>query len=209
MRNFIKFGGLFLMLAVLPLGSFYYLYQGRQYFRENMEMLKPKGQISDFEHLSTLGDTVSTIKMTGNVWLANWLPNDCKDCGSSIKALDLISQQFHERSNAKVLTYLENLSIAPADFYKKNNIDSEVKRTDWFLVAAEDSTGISFSEFKKIYQIKSPERHQVVLVDDALNIRNYYDMSKEESLNLLVRHMAMILPKEKRREIGFEREKEK
>jgi len=49
----------------------------------------------------------------------------------------------------------------------------------------------------------------LVLLDDSLRVRKYYPAIHADSIELLIRHMAMIMPKEKKREIGFEREKEK
>ncbi len=202
MRNVIKYAALFLLLAVLPLGSFYYLYLGRAYFRANMKMLEVKGKVPAFEYYSTEGDTISQEKMTGNVWVTHWMSDNCKNCKSMFGKMDTVSQQFHERENVQFVTYTAQASSDKSAHYKMYDIDATAKRANWQF-----ANGCSDAQFQQLFKAES--YRQLILVDDSLNIRKYYDTNDPQSMGLLIRHLAMILPKEKKKQIVFEREKEK
>jgi len=204
MKNVIKFLALFLLLVALPLGSFYYLYQGRAYFRANMKMLEAKGKVPAFEYYSAEGDTISQDKMKGNVWVTHWIPDNCKDCNQIFETMDLVSQQFHERKTAQFVTCTEQGDGNKSAYYKLHNIDAATKRANWQF-----ANGCAGTQFQQLFKSKPSNYHQLILVDDSLNIRKYYDTKDPESMGLLVRHLAMILPKEKKKQIVFEREKEK
>ena len=48
-----------------------------------------------------------------------------------------------------------------------------------------------------------------VLIDNELTIRNYYNINEEASMNRLVEHLAIILPRERREKAEHRPEKEK
>ena len=204
MKNVIKFSALFLLLVVFPLGSFYYLYQGRAYFRANMKMLEAKGKVPAFEYYNTEGDTISQQKMKGSVWVVHWVPDNCTDCKPIFETMDMVSQQFHERKTAQFVTCTEQADGSKSSYYTLHDIDAKTKRANWQF-----ANKFSNAQFQQLLKTEPSNYHQLILVDDSLNIRKYYDTKDPKSMGLLIRHLAMILPKEKKKEIGFEREKEK
>ena len=54
-----------------------------------------------------------------------------------------------------------------------------------------------------------PDLDHFVLVDDSLRVRKYYLGTNKDSVDLLIRHLSMVMPKEKKKEIVYDPEKEK
>ena len=60
-----------------------------------------------------------------------------------------------------------------------------------------------------MYELAEDKGNDLVIVGKDLNVRGYYDTEVAEFENTMIHHMALMLPRDKKKEIGFERIKEK
>ena len=199
-----------LLLAVLPIGSYYYLHTGLNYYKENMQMLDKKGELAEFSLEDRNGKTVTKDSLFGYASIFGVLDNPCKeDCQKRIHQLVRIQEQFYKTGTVKLNSIMPIPISENPEIPAPMNWESEVKPKTWNLLFGQSDEVKTMKWNLVPGQEAALSPNKFVLVDDSLNIRNYYDATDSVSVDLLIRHMAMIMPKKKKAKVVLEREKEK
>ncbi len=197
-------------LAGLPLGSFFYLKSGLNFFRENMSNLEPKGTALNFTATDQNGNTLSLEDMKGKVYLTSFFDTECGEaCDKTASQLLRIQEQFKNRADIFILSH----SLKPAqDSTEKLKAYAEEKLANskrWFFLNGDERQIAQMAasggeDFKNI-----PVHQKLMLVDDSLRVRNFYDVHNEESFLEMARHIAYVMPRIPEKEIKYRPEKEK
>ena len=117
-----------------------------------------------------------------------------------------ISLQFKDK-DVNVISYLPEANYDYASVLKKYNIEIDRRKSNWHFVAPPE--GMTQAQLYDMYQLPLNDKDKLLIVGKDLNVRGYYDINKDEFENLMIHHMALMLPRDKKKEIGFERTKEK
>ncbi|MEM6725946.1 MAG: SCO family protein [Bacteroidota bacterium] len=210
-KKYIRGLAFLLFIVVLPLGSYFYLFSGRNFYRDQLALMKPKAQIDPFVYQNSAGRLVSSNDLLGKVWIASFLESPCTGtCLEKMDQLKMVQDALKkDTARAKMLSHI-------GGFQDIVFSDQPVKIEDrmrgfWLLSNPLDSTATakSWEEEAALKIDLEKYRNHFALIDDSLRVRNFYLGTNLDSVRMMLLHMAMIMPQEKKKEIGFEREKEK
>ena len=224
--NKIQIAILALFIVFMPLGSWYYLQSGFNYHEKLMSELKDYGNLSGFTLITQEGDTLLNDDLRGKIMVANFYS---QNASYTPKAMDYARRMLGQFKSQPDLIFL--FHDLDADFHQVDDLKTFAEKEEltdsrvYFLKGEKDQVA---SLIKSVYKIPNLENKQegdsitfkpvtsvpdeypyFVLVDSSLTIRNYYDINNESSINHLVEHLAIILPREKKSKAQYIPNKEK
>lgn len=190
--NFLGTLFMLLFLVVAPIGSWYYLKQGENFRKQQIEELMPKGSF-EIEKLPFITDAQKD-SLDGELMLISVIGENKPDTALARQFKELI-KQFGDRPDFNIFQISYNDKVA--GFLKNRNR----QKNSW-------DASFTPEQLKKI-GINPPEKMLPpywALVDIHQQIRHYYNHTEKEKM---VVHTAMILPLEKRAKINVKRDEEK
>lgn len=194
---------LFLMLVVLPGVSWYYLQSGANYRKELIGKLGNYGQMPVIQATNYDGKVINTQKQHKGIFVVNFSdfePGESTE--DKILFLQKLHKQFDNRKDVFFLNYVADTSFfAPSvleGFLTQNNFLDPAQLL--FLpkgdVSAERDYHFSFDSNENV-----DNNRLVALIDMDSEIRGYCDVSDKASRELLVKHIAILLPVVKKRKL--------
>ncbi len=202
MRLIIQYAALALLLIGFPVGSYLWMKSGFNEQVEHLKNLEPKGKVPAFSFLTTTGDSLLPETVQGSPHAVHFFSDD----KLTLELLHQISLQFKDK-DVHVISYLPEANYDYASVLKKYNIEVDRKKSNWHFVAIPE--GMTEAQLHDMYQLPPNDKDKLLIVGKDLNVRGYYDTNKDEFENVVIHHMALMLPRDKKKEIGFERIKEK
>lgn len=193
-------------IVFMPLGSWYYLQSGFNYHKKLMSDLKDYGKIPEFNLLTQNGDSLNSNDLHGKIMIVNFYAENKPSTALTTDYARKILSQFKNRTDLIFLFHslnpeMQHDSLLKAVAEKENLLNHQV----YFLSGDEVETAELFTLG---YKIPMPEKKAAgqlpeecpffVLIDTNLTIRNYYDVNDKTSMDRLVEHLAIILPREKK-----------
>lgn len=147
MKRLLPIFVLLLMFIVLPLGSYLYLSRGVDYRLAALEMVKPKGELIDFQYYVD-GITRSSRSLDKKTALIH-VNEESKDR----RYLDMIYDQFKQSPNFELLQIVsDSLAVTEEGFTKVYSPNAKA--------------------IQKAYLGKD-----IILVDTSLLVRSYYELN--------------------------------
>ena len=192
---------LFAMLIGLPAVSWWYLKGGLDYRLEAMDEIKPLGAMEALPFPTI--DGVSPA-VAGNILLISYLQESQIEIAGT--RLDKIHQQFTERPDFLMLQMAAQDSTTLQQWLQTYQLD-DAQQCYWFS-APEESLLPYFKQGLKTTDL-SPGESFAVLVDTSGMVRRQYQLMDETQVRRLIEHIALILPREKEKELVFKRQTEK
>lgn len=165
-------------------------------------MLEPKGELPAFSYLSNQGDTINSKLVSGSPHVVHFFSDD----ENSLKLLHQITQQFKDK-DVHLISYLPNTDFDYKSILKKYNIEIDKTKSNWHFITIKNEAELS--ELLSMYRLSPNDKNNILIIGKDLKIRGYYDENNDKFEDVLVRHVALMLPKDKKAEIGFKRTKEK
>lgn len=202
MKLIIQYAALALLLIGFPVGSYLWMKSGFNQQVEHLRKLEPKGKVPTFSFLTTTGDSLLPKTVQGSPHAVHFF----SDNQLTLELLHQISLQFKDK-DVHVISYLPEANYDYTSVLKKYDIEVDRKKSNWHFVAPPE--GMNQAELYNMYQLSENDKDKLLIVGKDMNIRGYYDTNKDEFENLMIHHMAIMLPRDKKKEIGFERAKEK
>lgn len=209
-RTIVQLLALFLLLAALPAGSWYYLKSGLDYHRKAMAELKDLGVLPlPQDVLPTTGSAlpVDSLKnrlvITGFIYLADQRALD--EYGANLSRLH---EQFDERGDVIFITYAQELpgdtTLLTAFIDKYQLLD---KSQYYFFKTNE----VDIQRAKAAYHLPADNQNRfwIALADTNMKLRRIYDAGKMADIKRLVEHIALLAPRIKERDLLYKREREK
>lgn len=224
--------GILTILLIFPLMSWYYLKTGYNYQMDSRSELKDYGQIPRFNFPIYTPDQDEKFGRYTNDSLENkmcvlsFIGEDIKNRDLILDVVQKLNIQFGDNQNLILLTIpmIDTDHQIILDENKKRKIDHVQHK----IISGSNSikswvgNNIKYpTEWKPkendapdvILEKKSAEEIDeypfFVLVDNKQTIRNFYHINKIDEVKRMVEHIALLLPRDVRPGIEFEREKEK
>ena len=206
---------LLLMLAGLPLGSWFYLQRGLDYRLSALEELKDYGEVPPFE-LATAADRLLTRNdLQGRMVISGFLTTGDAELRTAFgEVFSKLFVQFDERDDVALLVFgLDGVTDTPAAMERFAADYGLTDEKQCYLLPG-GQPGMEQLVLEG-YQLPLPAgtglpaNPYLALADTSLTIRHYYDVTDPGEVKSLVEHIALILPRAPERDIVFKREPEK
>jgi len=219
LNNLIQFLGLGVLLIVFPLGSWYYLSEGFQYQKDAYAELKDYGAVPSFSLIGQNEKPFTLKEIENKIAVVGFFSRSGKTTPQLMEQLSELHQQFKDRKDILFLMY--HLTPGTSDIMTLKDMAAKTNVEDWdqcmFLTGDENSIR---SHFKSTYKIplfkegraedgnlkfkpikeNTSEFPYFVLVDANGKIRNYYDINNKEDIQRLVEHLAILMPRENKKD---------
>lgn len=202
---------LLLILAVLPAISYLYLKQGADYRRAALNKLDDYGQAPALASFPAIFGKLPD-PLAGQMLVVGWIDGQHAETRTRYaETLRQLHEQFDEAGNLHFITLAQS-TLDPGEL---NALIEQYNLTDRqqlsFLQLDERDFYRSVEQFNLPQSdFEAPGTKPIVaLVDTAMTIRAFYDLSREGEAGRLVEHIAMILPLPAERDIVLKREQEK
>ena len=222
--NKIQVAILAIFIVFMPLGSWYYLQTGFNYHDSLMSELKDYGKVPGFALLTQNNDTLTDADLHGKIMIANFYNNESPLSAPSMDYARRILGQFKSQKDFIFLFH----SLKPEDASSLKAMSEKEELTEkraYFLSGDEDQMDRIINSGYKIPLFD--ERNEdgtlsfqsnvstlpsaypyFVLIDSSLTIRNYYYINDQSSMDRLVEHLAIILPRDVRAKAEYKPPKE-
>jgi hypothetical protein len=201
---------LVLLLIVLPLVSFYFLQGGLNFFKKTYSEILPKGELPDLFMKYIDKDSSAYRVPSDSLYLLTIglvYPGEDDENLNQLDSLVLkLTDAFNEdRSGMK--KPLDIFCFVNNELKDKINTRStgEFMRKAFISEADFVAMGISLG----ILSRESGPRNFILLSDQVGRIRQIYLSLADESLKELFKHASILIPAPERKDIIFDREKEK
>lgn len=206
----LKMLALFMMLVVLPAGSWYYLRQGYEYRKASLDKLQELGPVPSFSFVNYDSTLIHSKDLEGSVLIAgvfdykNGLQEDLK------AKIGKLFTQFNRREEFYMIVHLNGVSDSTIQQIGETLIeDYDFEFPERFYLTS-GTTDFALNTYKiPASKEKLNSKNRVVLIDAKQEIRNYYNLNEEEELKLLVHHVTIVLPKKQKKDIIIKRDTEK
>lgn len=204
-KSLIQFGLLFLILVVLPAGSFLYLKRGLDFRKNVTSRMKDYGKLTSFPG-DPLFESVPD-SLTGRLWLVAQIdPAAAEEADIFRREMRKLVEQFDTTTTASFVLVLPAATTDTAglpSFLAGSGILRD-GRTYVYRADAGD-----WKRWQQQMQWPAGKSPQVAVVTADRQINAYYSLRSQEDIGNLVRLGAMIMPRKKDKELIFKREVEK
>lgn len=205
------------VVFALPLSSLYYLYHGLDFYKSNKAELGDFGKVPAFEFITQNGDTLTEQDIKGRMCVVDFIFTTCPtQCVLMTKQMARVQEAFNDRKDILLLSH----TVDP----ERDTIEALKAYADRF--GADDSRWFFLTGKKKDLMTQAIEGYKItagegsagddfvhsskfVLIDTSGTIRNYYDGLDSLSVNKMIVHTAMFMPRAPKARIKFKREVEK
>lgn len=205
-RNIIQVLALFFVLVILPGGSFYYLRKGFNYQKDAWAELQDRAQIPNFQLQDLRGNTVYSDSLANKIIVANFTSyTDLKDNPEWRKRIGQLSQQFHDREEFEMISYITDMDSLSSS-QRANLLENyELRNPDqWHVLYGNQQ---KMGELVSTFQLPNLNEPYFVLVD-TLMVKNYYKADQQEEVLKMAQHISLILPRAVTKDIILERDNE-
>ena len=216
------------ILLGFPLVSWYYLKLGMNYQIKTRSELKDYGKLPIFNFTNTSGNLFNNDSLKKKMSVISFLGKNEKSDQEMLAIMQKLNEQFGDNSNLKLLIptlrpqedSVEKLQSLFQEYQFKQNqhqllrgeksavqnwVTKGIKIPTQWVKKEEGADDIIFDK----NQIEIEDYPFFVLVDTAQTIRNYYHIDNMNEVKRMIEHIAILLPKETKLGIEFQREREK
>lgn len=216
------------ILLGLPLMSWYYLKLGMNYQIETRSELKDYGKLPTFNFTNTQGNVYTNDSLHKTMSVISFFGKNEKTEQEMLAIMKKLNEQFGDNPNLKLLIPTlqsqNDSQEALQSIFEKYQFDAKQHQllrgkklaiqdwvkgikvpTEWVKKEKEAAEII----FEKNQTDEIFDYPFFVLVDTAQTIRNYYHVENMDEVKKMIEHIAILLPKESKLGIEFQREREK
>ena len=220
--------GILTILIIFPLMSWYYLKTGYNYQMDSRAELKDYGKLPNFAWSTAYSD-YSIDSLEKKMAVLSFIGEDKKNTDIILEVIQKLNIQFGDNSNLKILTFpllaqrtgisnfvniqnekkinpFQHKIVQAPEEDLKNWLGSQIKYPIEWRPKEEDAPDVIL-EKRSAKELN--EYPFFVLVDNKNTIRNFYHIDSVDEVKRMVEHIALLLPRDVRPGIEFEREKEK
>lgn len=209
--NIIQIGGLLLLLVLLPLGSWYYLQTGLNYRIKAMQELEDIAPLPAFELLNYNDSLVHSDRFKDQLVVGHFYTGAYEE--AYLDLLQRLKEQFDERRDVHFLTFRAGKDIGTRATSTQLLLDNELEdETQFFFLHGDPEVLAGLATSVKLGQAVQDGQlvdNQRLFFADSAQVRHHYDLTNEEDLKLLIKHITLNLHPVEEPDIIFEREIEK
>lgn len=204
-KSLIQYGLLFLILVVLPAGSFLYLKRGLDFRKDVMSRMTNYGMLTTFPGKPLYTDAPDSL--AGRLWLVTQIdPAAAEEADIFRREMRKLIEQFDTTTTASFVLVLSSASTDSAGMLTFLN-ESGVTRDGRTYVFEADA--VDWEKWQQQMQWPAGKSPQVAVVTADKQINAYYSLRSQTEIGDMVRLGAMIMPRKKDKELIFKREVEK
>ncbi len=201
---------LLFMLIIFPAMSWYYLNSGANFYRGIMKSLGEYGNMPAFQLNEPDGTLVTDKKYDKKLSVVNFSDTQGKE--PSFDGMKYVYDQFIDNPDVLFLT-IES-SVRDSVTFGSEIIEQGIDPVKWSFAFGDSSEVASlrndaFIMPDSLEKIVGTIDQALILVDTNNVIRNYYLSSDSTQLNKMITTMSLLMPRDEKASIKFEREKEK
>ena len=195
-------GMLFLILIILPAGSWYYLSEGYSYRKDLLSDLQIEyGDVKPYSLRTADGRPFDLSDIEHRTTVARFVSVDGKSNEFGEQMMDRLHEQFDDKNEILFLTHYvgglpADLPKDTAQYLSLTGSAAEIERI------AREHYRIPFDTGETI-----TENARFVLTD-SLQIRGYYDVNDAMQAGRLVEHITIVMPRTIKADIYLDRDKE-
>lgn len=208
--------GLSFFLIGLPLGSWYYLNSGYNYYKGVMEKLEPKGAVPDFSFTDQNGHVINNDSLKGKLYVADFFFSSCpNECLEMAKNLQIVQDAFKENLNVVIVSFSTDPLNDTIPVLKQYANSLGALNYQWYFLRGEQAEVFKLAKegFKLPADTNDNDKDithspYFVVVDDKGQIRNYYDGTDETIVKTMIANISVIMPRKPDAEIQVEQKNE-
>lgn len=193
---------LFLILIILPAGSWYYLTTGYNYHKVLVNELKEDfGTVPHYSAITADGKPFNFESIAGNTAIVHFMGENAMQKDYLQDRMEKLHEQFDDRNDIMFISHIAN---ADETFMPKDTAQWKVIRgTEAELDRiARENYKMKFKEGETVLN-----NSQFILVDSSL-VRNYYDANSMQEMGRMLEHITIVMRRVAPRDIILERDKE-
>ncbi len=209
-NNYLQAAMLFLLIIVFPGGSWIYMNMGYNRSKTALSELQDYGHLPAFQ-LTGMNGTVDSSLVNGQMTLVAFINPGQTETKDRMQVLETLHRQFDERNDFKLLLHLPE-SADLAGFQNAYNLKDD---RQIYLVKGNSQTLSSLINnnyripelpdvrepgssvnFQKNGAADANNYPYYILIDEKGKIRNYYHADRNEDIERMVEHIALILPRD-------------
>lgn len=195
--------GLSFFLIGLPLGSWYYLNSGYNYYKGVMDKLEPKGIVPDFSLSDQNGNIINNDSLRGKLYIADFFfascPNECLEMAEN---LQIVQDAFKDNRNVVITSFSTDPFNDSTAVLKQYANGLEAINYQWYFLRGEQADIFELAKegFKLPADINDNDADithspYFVVVDDKGQIRNYYDGTDAVAVKTMIANISVIMPR--------------
>lgn len=198
------------MLIIFPAMSWFYLNRGANFYRGMMAELGNYGEMPEFDLKNTSGDLIDEKKFDKKLTVINFAsPKEDKE---GFERMKFVYEQFED--NSEVLFATMNPGKLDSISFGSQILEQGIDPDKWSFLYGEDSIiqdlkTRKFAMNDSLEQLVGSIDRAMVLVDTNNIIRNFYQSTDTVQTNRMITTMSVLMPRDEKASIKFEREKEK
>lgn len=198
------------MLIIFPAMSWFYLDRGADFYRGMMADLGNYGEMPQFNLKNTSGDLIDEKKFDKKLSVINFAsPIEDKEGYEGMKR---VYDQF--KDNSEVLFATMDSGKLDSISFGSQILEQGINPDKWSFLYGEDSIiqDLKTNQFTmndSLQQLVGNIDRALVLVDTNNIIRNYFLSTDSIQTNRMITIMSVLMPRDEKASIKFEREKEK
>jgi len=209
--NIVQFAGLFLLLVVLPLGSWYYLQTGLDYRLQARKELKDIAPLPGFGLQNYNDSLVHMERFEDQLVVGHFMNASAQDV--YIEALAKLHDQFDEREDIYFLAFQADTSATARASTAELLLQNGLKDTAQVFVLSATKEKLSALAGQMQLPLEDRgmglERNSLLFFADSAMVRGFYDMQQEAELKRLVKHLTLNLHPTEEADIIYDPETEK
>lgn len=208
--------GLSFFLIGLPLGSWYYLNSGFNYYKGVMKKLEPKGIVPAFSFTDQNNHVINNDSLKGKLYVADFFFASCpNECLQMAQNLQIVQDAFKDNENVMIASFSTdplNDSTAALKQYAKGLGALDYQ---WHFLRGEQKD--IFKLAKEGFKLPADTNNNdtdithspyFVVVDHKGQIRNYYDGTDERAVKTMIAHISIIMPRKPESEVKIKKKDE-
>lgn len=203
-------------LIGLPLGSWYYLNSGFNYYKGVMGKLEPKGTIPAFSFTDQNNSVINNDSLKGKLYIADFFFASCpNECLEMAKNLQIVQDAFKDNEYVVIVSFSTdplNDSTAALKQYAKGLGALNYK---WYFLRGEQEE--VFKLAKKGFKLPADTNDNeadithspyFAVVDAKGQIRNYYDGTDVVKVKTMIANISLIMPRKPESEVKIQKKNE-
>jgi len=195
-------GMLFLILIILPAGSWYYLTTGYNYHKVLVNELKEDfGNVPTYTATTADGKPFDFEKIKDNTAIVHFMGKDAVQKEYLWDRMAKLHEQFDDRND---IMFISHISDSNGEFEPKDT-------AQWKVVTGTEEEMDKLA--RENYKMKFKEgetvlnNSQFILLDSSL-VRNYYDANSMREMGRMLEHITIVMRRVAPRDIILDRDKE-
>ncbi|MGK0366075.1 MAG: hypothetical protein ACI85O_003146 [Saprospiraceae bacterium] len=195
-------GMLFLILIILPAGSWYYLTTGYNYHKVLVNELKEDfGMVPNYTATTADSKPFNFESLAGNTAVVHFMGENAVQKDYLWDRMEKLHEQFDDRNDIKFISHITNADerALPKDTAQWKVIRGTEAEFDRI---ARENYKMKFKEGETVLN-----NSQFILLDSSL-IRNYYDANSMREMGRMLEHITIVMRRVAPRDIILERDKE-